>query len=203
MKLKQLLTIVISLIAFASHAQSESITPKYGVVDIDSILISLPETKVIYQKIDSIQVEANRAAEPIVVQLQEKDNQYRELAFSGDTLAINNLKADAEILYQELNLIQQKARRNISGYQQEMTKIYENIKSAISKVGEKLHLTFVIGKEEHPIYTSLGMPLYLESPLYYSGEAIDITGDVLKDVLPPKEPARSATSTKPKTNKSK
>lgn len=203
MKLKQLLILVISLISFTSYAQSESITPKYGVVDLDSIIMSIPETKVLYQRVDSVQNEAYKAMEPLALQLQEKENQYREAFFSGDTIAISNINADAQLLQQELNLIEQKAHRAIRGYQQDLSKILEDIKANVTKVGERMQLTFIMPKQEHPIYTSLEFPLIFESPYYYSGEAVDVTGDVLKEVLPPKEPAKSTASTKPKTNKPK
>lgn len=203
MKLKQLLTLIISLIAIVSHAQSESITPKYGVVDLDSIIMSIPVTKALYQKVDSVQNEAYKAMEPLIIQLQEKEYKYKEALFSGDTITISNLNADAQLLQQEINLIEQKARRNIHGYQQDLSKIFENIKANVTKVGERMQLTFIMPKEEHPIYTSLGFPLILESPYYYSGEAIDVTGDVLKEVCPPNATVRNASSTKPKANKSK
>lgn len=185
MKLKNLLILIMSLIALSCLAQTKLNTSKYGVVDLDSVLITMPETKDIYQKIDSIRDAAYKKAEPIANQFQEKMAQYENLQLSGDTVALKNLETDAQLLYQELNLIEQKAQRIQSGYQQELYKLFQDIKSNISRIAEKMQLTFVIAKNERPIYNSLGLPMIFESPLYYSGEAIDITDIIIKDVLKP------------------
>ncbi len=184
MKLKILFSLIIGLLAISSHAQSESVTPKYGVVDIDSILMSIPETLTIYQKMDSVRTEAYKTTEPIVTQLQEKKLSYGELQLSGDSIALNNLETDIQILYQELNLIEQKTRRTWSEYQNELSKLMEIVKTNISIIGERLQLTLVIPKREMPVYSSMGLEIILESPLYYSGEAVDITEFVIKEVLP-------------------
>lgn len=203
MKFKHFLTLIVSLFAVTVYSQTKPITPKYGVVDMDSIIMSIPETKAIYQKVDSIQNEANKAVEPIAIELQEKETQYKQLSLSGDTLALNNLNADAQLLYQELNLIRQKARRTLSVYQQDLSQIFDNVKSKIAIVGERMQLTFIIPKEEHPVYTQLGFPIIFQSPYYYSGEAVDVTGDVIKELSAQKEPVKSVATQKAKTKKSK
>lgn len=203
MKLKLLFSLIIGLIALTSSAQNKPITPKYGVVDIDSILMSIPETKLIYQNIDSVQNQANKTAEPLAIQFQEKMNQHKQMQFSGDSTALKNLEADTQLLYQELNLIEQKTRRTLNGYQQELFKLLENIKTKISIVGEQMQLTFVIAKKEQPIYTSLGLPILLPSPIYYSGEAVDITDNVIKEVFKKESPKANNTSKKSRSHKSK
>lgn len=203
MKLNFLFSLILGFVALSSNAQTESIAPKYGVVDIDSILMSIPEIKVIYQKIDSIQIEANKTAEPLATQFQEKMAQYEQLQISGDTVACKNLEADAQLIYQELNLIEQKARRSLSGYQQEVYKLMDEIKAYISKIGERMQLYFVIPKKDMPVYSSLGLPVILESPLYFSGDAVDITDLVIKEIIPPVKPAKTLTSNKKKTNSTK
>lgn len=170
---------------------------------MDSIIMSIPETKVIYQKMDSIQYETNKLMEPIAKQLQDKEELYKQLIFSGDTLALNNLTADAQLLYQELNLIQQKARRSISVTQQELSQIIDNVRSKIQIVGERMQLNFIIAKEEHPVYTQIGLPFMSQSPYYYSGEAVDVTGDVIREILAQSLPVSSGNTIKAKTNKSK
>lgn len=193
-KTKHILALVFGIVSLASQAQS--MTARYGVVDMDSILRTIPEIMVLNQKVDSIQMEAIKASNPIGAQLQEKMAQLQNLQFSTDSVSQRSLQEDAQLLYQELNLIEQKARRAAAPFQQEGAKYVEKVTSQIKKTGEELNLTFVMSKEKYPMYLSFGGALVFDAPLYYSGEATDITDIIIKAMNP-----AMPTATKPKAKR--
>lgn len=193
--------IAVMMMPLSSFTQT-SITPKYGVVDMDSILLTIPELLVIQQKVDSIKVAASTAAEPIAIQLQQKMELLQNLQFSSDSVSAKAVQEDAQLLYQELNLMEQKASRSIVPYQKEAAKYIDNATKEIQNIGEKMQLTFVMPKKDFPVYSSFGAPMILQTPLYYSGEAIDITDIVIKALHPTPVPVKYTSSAK-KTNTKK
>lgn len=201
MKFKLLTSLILGMIACSTYAQSDPITPKYGVVDMDSVLLTIPELLTLQQKVDSIQEAASAAAEPIAIQLQQKMELLQELQFSSDSIFVKSTQEDAQLLYQELNLMEQKTRRALVPYQQEAAKYIDLATKEIQNVGEKMLLTFVMPKKNVPVYTSFGAPMILESPLYYSGETIDITDIVITALNPKPASAKNSTSTKKQLQK--
>lgn len=180
-----LMSMLYVLIAFAQ-------TPKYGVVDIDSVLQSFPEIKIINQQLDSIKIATDSVFKPLNTQMKEK-NFILKFVSPSDTLKIKTLIDDIKLIYQELELIQQKALRAENSVYQKGQPYIDKINESVKKLAEKKNLTFVIPKQHISVFPPKGMiffidnPLfYWDNPLFYSGEAIDITSVLIEEFNPSK-----------------
>lgn len=188
MKQKILILVIGFLCSIAGGAQ----TPKYGVVDIDSVLSTIPEVQDITHKVDSIYNLAVITLEPLQKQMQTYQLQY-DLMAKNDTIAMQRLQEDAQLTAQEMNIIQQKTDRAIKALIQQNKPYSDKLQQLIQNMGKELNLTFIMPKEKRPVYTQYGFPILLESPVYFSGEAIDITNDLIKAINPPVPPKKQST----------
>jgi len=188
MKQKILTIIIGGLCSIVGVAQ----TPKYGVVDIDSVLSTIPDVQAINHKVDSIYNTAVVALEPLQKQMQTYQLQYQLMA-QNDTLAMQRLQEDAQLTAQEINIIQQKTNRAINALIQQNKPYSDKLQQLIQDKGQELNLTFIMPKEKRPVYTQYGFPILLESPVYFSGEAIDITEYLINALNPPAAPKKSTT----------
>lgn len=201
-KFKLLFALMMTIITFSSFAQT-SITPKYGVIDMDSVLLTIPEIETIQQRIDSTIADAKKKVEPLIHQIQQKEAQIQQLNASGDTASIRSMQEDIQLLYQEYSLTNQKTNRAIAQLQQDGNKHIDIVKARVKEIGEQMCLTFVIPKGKSSTYNALGLPLLMDSPLYYSGEAIDITDIVIKRLRSEMPEKASNNKTKSKRNRTK
>lgn len=176
-------------------------TPKYGVVDIDSALSTIPEIQVVNHKVDSIYNAAAVALEPLQKQMQTYQSQF-DLMDSNDTIAVQQLNEDAQLTSQEMNIIQQKANRAINALIQQIKPYQDKIQQLIQEKGEELNLTLIMPKVKNPVYTKYG-PMVFDSPWYFSGEAIDITQDIIKAINPPTNTNKNAISSSPNRSSKK
>lgn len=178
---KNLFTFLLCLCGLFAFAQ----TPKYGIVDVDSVLQSFPEVKKLNQQLDSIRIATYTAIEPLQKQLQEKQF-IAQFVSPTDTLMKRTLNEDVELTYQEMNLVQQKASRAMNSLYQQGKPYIDKVNESIKNLAKRENLTFVMPKQQMPIYTRIGMEFYIENPLYYSGEAIDITPFLIEELNPAK-----------------
>ncbi len=179
--MKKLITLFMLLCTLISSAQ----TPKYGIVDVDSVLQSFPEVKILNQQLDSIRIATYNAIEPLQAQLQEKRFMV-ELLAPNDTLKLKSINEDAELIYQEINLVQQKASRAMNNIYQQGNPFIDKVNESIKNLAERENLTFIMPKRQIPMYTRIGLELYIENPLYYAGEAVDITPILIEELNPKK-----------------
>lgn len=176
---KNLIIFLLCLCGLFTFAQ----TPKYGIVDVDSVLQSFPEVKKINQQLDSIRIATYTVIEPLQKQLQEKQYIARFVS-PTDTLMMRTLNEDVELIYQEMNLVQQKASRAMNNVYLQGKPYIDKVSESIKNLAERENLTFVMPKQQMPICTRIGMEFYIENPLYYSGEAIDITPILIQELNP-------------------
>lgn len=180
---RQLLTLILCLCGLYTFAQNH----KFGVVDMDSVLQSFPEVRELNHQIDSIRIATLTTIEPLQSQLREKMF-LAELLSPNDTIQLKELNGDAELLYQEMSLLQQKGSRAINQLMQSGKPYTEKVNQAIRELAEKNDIIFVIPKRKILVNPGLGFPfeMLMDSPLYFEGDVIDMTPLLINYLNPPK-----------------
>lgn len=153
---KILLAVAVALPMFAA-AQA----PKFGVINTQTVMEALPDTKQVEEQI----VAASKKYEDEFTKLQEEMNKAVQefQALSADTPETIKQRRQQEIqdLYQKSEQFRQTATQDLQRQQQQlMAPVIEKMTTAINAVGKEQGLSFVFEQQ---------------SPLYVGDDVIDIT----------------------------
>lgn len=153
--------------AFNVNAQ----TYKFGHIDSESLLMSLPESETAQKALEAEQKSVMEQLETMQVELNNKYNDY----VNNEKLPANDpkkwspiVKADKEKemqgLQQRIQEFQETARQQIAAKQKElMDPILKKVEEAIKEVAKENKFTYIFE---------------IRSLLYYSDDSIDITSMV-------------------------
>lgn len=149
-------------------------TPKYGVVDVDAVIETIPQITTIKQQLDSIQQSTYR----IVLSLQQKISNYQEDLMRvelDDTASQQNIIKAITQTCNDIILGRQTGQKAAEACIDKIQAYYDMIEELSRQKGTELNLTFVVRTKE---YTRAGVRDV--GPLFISGEAIDLTEDIIQ-----------------------
>lgn len=154
---KIILAVLICLPSFA-FAQ------KIGVVDTQSIIVAMPETKDMQATLEAAQKKYETELKNLDDKLQKEMADVKSLPADTPQSILERRYQDIEEAQQKLQQFYQTAQQDIAQQQQRLlAPIQERLRTAISTVGAEGSFTIILEKQE---------------PLYIGTDAVDLTSQV-------------------------
>ena len=170
--MKTLITLVISLFAFAMYAQTENLTHKVGFADVDYIIMQMPETKQIETELQNLQSQLKQQMDSRVKAFQDKLTEYRQFGTTVPDAVRVNTERELEQMQANIEQLQQDSRANLQKKQGElMEPVYSRVANAINEVAKKEGYTLIINGKIGNLDVVL-----------YGDERIDVSDLVLKEM---------------------
>jgi outer membrane protein len=178
------------VLAFASHAQTQSAAAKIGYADVDYIFSQMPEAKQIDAELKSTQTQLKNQIDGKAQEFQKKLADYQaNMNTMLDAVRVNT-ERELQQLQQNLQNLQQDAQTTIQNKQtQLMEPVYKKVGKAIEDTAKENGFTFILNQQIG------GLDVIL-----YGDEKMDVSDLVLKKLGVTPKPA---TNTTPQNNQPK
>lgn len=177
---KLVLLVILTLVAFVSHAQTT--TPKIGYADVDYIFSQMPEAKAIDTELKSTQAQLKNQIETKASEFQKKLADYQANLNTMLDAVRANTERELQQLQQNLQKLQEDAQTTIQNKQNQlMEPVYKKVGKAIEDTAKENGFSMVLSQQIG------GLDVVL-----YADETSDISDLVLKKmgVTPKPAPAQ-------------
>ncbi|HZY79253.1 MAG TPA: OmpH family outer membrane protein [Cyclobacteriaceae bacterium] len=183
--MRTLLSIIFSVVAFASFAQTtpaQPVTQKIGYADSDYIFSQLPEMKQIDSELKAHSAQLQSQMEAKQRDLQTKYEAFQKLPATTDNAIRADKQRELEALNESLQKFSQDAQTSLQNKQNTlMAPVFDKVGKAIEAVAKENGFAFIISAQL----------MQGADVLLYSDEKFDISPLVLKKM--------GVTATKPAT----
>lgn len=169
--MRTLFSIIFSVVAFASFAQTQPVTQKIGYADWDFIFSQMPEFKQIDSELKAHRTQLESQMEAKQRDLQTKYEAFQKLPATTDNAIRADKQRELEALNESLQKFSQDAQTSLQNKQTSlMEPVFNKVGKAIEEVAKENGFSFIIN------------PQLLQGGdiLLYSDEKYDISTLVLK-----------------------